>query len=126
MLNTAKTQREFGKVSSDTFRRPRGVPGLDFEYFGTDEAAPACIPSNAYRPAPSQLGAPAFSRDLPYKAEAPRFTCHGHRLSSLYRKLSIQFLVLPKSYQNYSWLHLSKNTQTPPAAKCPSIEGFSQ
>lgn len=98
MLNTAKTQREFGKVSSDTFRRPRNVPGVDFEYFGTDEAAPACIPSNAYRPAPSQLGAPAFSRDLPYKAEAPRFTCHGHRLSSLYRKDEDGGLTLTRRY----------------------------
>ena len=126
MRNTAKILRDLGKVLSETFRRQRELLCAESEYFWTDEAAPACIPSNARRPAPYQLSAPAFSRDLPYKADAPRFTCHGHRLSSLYRILNIQFSALPKSYQKTSWFHLSKNTQNSASARCQAIEGIVQ
>ena len=88
---------------------------LEFEYFKTDEAAPVCAKNHARRPAPNRLGAPVFSRDLPYKTEAPRFTCHGHRLSSLYRRSRPKLAKLAKGYSGTGFVfHLSTNTQNTP------------
>lgn len=87
----------------------------DFEYFETDEAALACAENHARQPAPNPLGTPALSRDLPYKAEAPRFTCHGHRLSSLYRRSKPSLAKLANGYSGTGFVfHLSTNTQNNP------------